>query len=79
MQQPSQQPSIAPCPQCGGQRVTMGCTRDTQLMREGKYMSSSVCGLKALVCLACGYTMLYAADLPRIQEEVRKHPGNFTY
>ena len=78
MQQP-QQPSIAPCPQCGGQRVSMGCSSDMRLMKEGKYMSSSVCGLKALVCLACGYTMLYAENLPKIQEEVRNHPGDFRY
>jgi hypothetical protein len=57
----------------------MGCNSDTQLMREGNFISSSVCGLKALVCLACGYTMLYAEDLPRIHEAVRKHPGDFRY
>jgi hypothetical protein len=78
MQQPSQ-PTIPPCPQCGGQRIGMGCSRDMQLMREGKIGSYSTSGLKAFVCMRCGYTMFYAEDLPKIQEAVRKHPGDFTY
>ena len=57
----------------------MDCPSDMQLQRYGHMISTPVTGLHALVCLACGYTMLYADDLPRIQEEMRKHPGDFRY
>jgi predicted nucleic-acid-binding Zn-ribbon protein len=74
-----QLPSITPCPQCGGQRVGMGCSADTLLTRGNRFSGASVTGLKALVCLACGYTMFYAENLSKIQEEIRKHPGDFKY
>jgi hypothetical protein len=48
------------------------------LMRRGQFMTSEVCGVMARACLVCGYTMFYAADLPKIQEEARKHPDDFT-
>ena len=78
MQQPSQ-PTIAPCPQCGGQRIGMACSQEMQLMRKSKIGYYSISEVTALVCLACGYTMFYAQNLPKIQEEVRKHPEGFTY
>jgi hypothetical protein len=76
--QPSQ-PTIPPCPQCGGQRIGTECPQEMQLLRSTSFSLHSVSGLKALVCLACGYTMLYAENLPKIQEAVRKHPEGFKY
>jgi predicted nucleic-acid-binding Zn-ribbon protein len=79
MQQQPPQPTISPCPQCGGQRVGMGCASGMHLMRDGKFASTPVCELTAVVCMVCGYTALYAEDLPKIHQEVRMHPGDFTY
>ena len=79
MQQHQPQPTIAPCPQCGGQRVGMGCASEMYLMRETKFGSYPLSEVQAIVCLTCGLTTLYAEDLPKIQQEVRMHPGDFKY
>jgi hypothetical protein len=35
--------------------------------------------LSAVLCLRCGHTKLFAAELPKIQEEAEKHPERFTW
>jgi hypothetical protein len=79
VQQP-QQPSIPPCPQCGGQRVGMECPSDMLLRRYNSASAAGiVSGMHALVCVNCGNVMLYADSLPKLHEELRKHPYDFKY
>ncbi|GAA3990281.1 hypothetical protein GCM10022247_06180 [Allokutzneria multivorans] len=35
--------------------------------------------LNAVVCLQCGHTKFFAADLAEIQKEAREHPERFTW
>lgn len=68
---------ISPCPDCDGRRVRMACNDQMHLMRGGPAISYHVTGLAALVCTGCGRATLYASDLARLQEAVRKHPRDF--
>jgi hypothetical protein len=79
MQPQPQQPSIPTCPLCGGQRVGMECSYEMSLRRHGHSSAPSVTGVHALVCVNCGNVMLYVDSLPKIHEELRKHPGDFRY
>ncbi len=50
-----------------------------QLLKSTKMWAGAMSSITALACLDCGYTALYALDLPKIQEEVRKHPDKFNF
>jgi hypothetical protein len=36
-------------------------------------------GLSAVLCLQCGHTKLFAADVAKIREETEKHPERFAW
>jgi hypothetical protein len=40
---------------------------------------AAVVRLRALACTACGLTTLYAENVEKLKEELRKHPEGFTY
>jgi hypothetical protein len=58
---PSPTPAIplplAPCPECGGTCVPARC--DVRVQRQEAILSG-FSDLRAVVCVACGYTRLYA-------------------
>ncbi len=63
-------PSLRPCPECGGQRVQVSIStiapgnliQVTQLKRKTSLFSSksNQSYLNALACINCGYTAIYA-------------------
>lgn len=57
----------------------MGVSSEVQLMRTRPALSFPISGVTAVVCTGCGRTTLFANDLGRITEEVRKHPGDFEW
>lgn len=79
MSSPSQQPSIAPCPACGGQRVGALAYEGAIGRRQGKFGTAHVSGLTALVCTVCGQVTFYVGNMETLKEELRKHPEGFTY
>ncbi len=68
-----QQRVLTPCPQCGKARIGVRCNGDMDLRAAGKFVSD----LAAVVCIACGYTTLYALDLQRLWKELDLHPEHF--
>jgi hypothetical protein len=70
-------PSIPPCPDCGGQRVSAPCFEGA--LGRGASGSFHVSRLRALACTACGHVTLYVEDMQALQKALRKHPDGFTY
>jgi len=63
MNEQQQDPSLRPCPECGGQRTFTKYTKqypnvEIKLKRPGLFMNTSP--IDALTCLTCGYTTFYA-------------------
>jgi hypothetical protein len=78
MMNPPQQPTIRPCPECGGPRVGARCYGGG--LGRGHFTGGSfVTGLKTLVCLRCGHTSFYTEDLAKSVQDVQKHPEDFTF
>ena len=74
-----QQPSISPCPACGGQRIGAPAYEAGIGRKVGKYGKILVSGLTALVCTVCGQVTFYVANMEKLKEELRKYPESFTY
>ena len=72
------QPTLRPCLECGGQRVRMPGF-ELAIGKRGFIGIQLLSQLDAVVCLNCGYTSLYAGDLPAVQEEVRKQPQKYQF
>lgn len=77
----SQQPTLRPCPECGGRRVAGHQDKDINLRAElrtpsGHPLSVS---LRAAVCTVCGHVSIYARDLAPLYEDIQKHPDNYRY
>ena len=65
MNDQTQPPPTKPCPECGGERVTVQLSTVLQAAKEriavGFFSSQSKTSyLYALTCTTCGYTALYA-------------------
>ena len=71
------QPSIPPCPACGGQRVSAPCHEGA--LGRGTIGTFHVSRLRALACTACGHVTLYVEDMEAFQKALHKHPDGFTY
>jgi len=74
-----QQPSISPCPACGGQRIGAPAYKAGIGRKQGKYAMLHVSSLKALVCMVCGQVTFYIENMENLKEELRKYPESFTY
>lgn len=81
----SQQPTLRPCPECGGRRVTGKTAAHLHLrvgLNTGPSSSSQLDTMPfvpVVVCLSCGYISLYAQQLSTLLAEIQKHPDNFRY
>jgi hypothetical protein len=69
--------SDGPCPDCGGERVSASCSSEMHLMRGGPAIRWPLTDLRAALCTGCGRVALYANDLDKVREAVRKHPRDF--
>ncbi len=77
MSNPSQ-PTLRPCPECGGQRVRMPGFE----LSLGKRVMLGVqrfADLSGVVCLNCGHTSLYVDDLAAVRAEVQKNPQKYQF
>jgi hypothetical protein len=72
---------IPPCEACGGQRVgnfDVVSNSHVGLHPAGKTLwARPLSGLAGVVCLTCGLTSFYAADLAAIRIEAQKSPHLF--
>lgn len=73
----AQQPTLPPCPECGGRRVGTRCGQRMMLIRQGETWQHDITSFRALVCITCGYTNLYADNLSKLNQEVENHPEDF--
>lgn len=57
-----------PCPECGGQRVGVWCSRPMEVADKPHFAHHKSL-LKAVLCTQCGLTTLYAAKPHIFQKE----------
>lgn len=81
MHQFPQQPSLRPCPECGGRRVTGQKPHDLILRAELRIASGHPLNviLPTTICTNCGQISLYTDHLPEFLEELQKHPDRYRY
>ncbi|WP_454199789.1 hypothetical protein [Nocardia sp. Marseille-Q1738] len=76
-------PRIPQCELCGGPQI--GNLRLVSQYHVGIHPNSRnlwakpLSALNAVMCLRCGHTMFFAAELAKVQEEAEKHPERFTW
>ena len=56
---PEVTPSLAPCPECGGACTPARVASRVHIQRQDVILGG-LSGLRAVVCMACGYTGFYA-------------------
>lgn len=74
-----QQPTLSPCPECGGRRVIGNHDRGITLRAElrtpaGHPLSMTVA---ALICTNCGHISLRTNNLPQLFEDIQKHSDHY--
>ena len=78
----AQQPTLRPCPECGGRRVA-GQPPDNLNLRvelRAKWTPINVdASVPVEVCTNCGHISLFTKDLPTLLEQIQKHPDHFRY
>ncbi|WP_157183023.1 hypothetical protein [Sciscionella marina] len=77
-------PSRLPqCHLCGGQQIgNLGVVSQHHVgihPNSRSLWAQPLSALNAFVCLGCGHTTLYAAELPKVREEAAKHPDRFMW
>jgi hypothetical protein len=80
MQPFSHQPSIPPCPACGGRRVAGKetfylCLENLRLSSDGTPLART----PVIVCTNCGQIAVYAESLDKLHEQIQKHPERFRW
>ena len=80
-----QQPTLHPCPECGGRCVT-GKTATNLHLRVGFNTGASgttqldtMPYVPVVICMTCGHISLHAQQLSTLFKEIEKHPDNFQY
>lgn len=83
MSNPQPAAQIPPCQSCGGQRVgNFGLTSQhyVGLHPHGKKLwARPMSAVNAVVCLNCGETTLFAAELDKLRAAVQENPDWFTW
>jgi DNA-directed RNA polymerase subunit RPC12/RpoP len=77
-----QQPTLRPCPECGGRRVTGNTANDLNLrveFRAAKRTLDMIPTLPVVICMTCGHISLHAQQLSTLIEEIQKYPDHFRY
>lgn len=69
------------CELCGGQQVgNLGVGGQVGIHPNGRVQwGPPLSNLHAVLCLQCGYTKLFAAQLSKVQSEAKNHPERFTW
>ncbi len=75
------QPTLSPCPTCGGQRVVNNFYEG----RLGRYKSKRGAGqtppfnMEALLCTQCGQITLRVDNMQVFRDDLTKHPETYGY
>jgi hypothetical protein len=79
-----QPPSRLPqCEFCGGQQIgnfRLVSQHPVGIHPHGRILwAHPMSALNAILCLGCGHTKLFAADLDQVRAEADRHPERFTW
>lgn len=73
-------PSLPRCELCGGTQVGNLTVMGAGMNPNGRMAwANPTSMLTAVVCLQCGNTKLFAADLDRVRAEAQSHPERFSW